>query len=106
MRAMVNSARVFDPLHPARGQQRLVHDARSERPVSLVLTLEAVDVLRARRAIFQTGGDSVAILKTAVVPHTSQVRLCVGMGAGALESVMTAIMRSIERAQFGRVTVA
>lgn len=69
----------------------------------LSVTVESTDVLRVRRAIFQTGGGSVGILKTAPVPHSSRVRVFIGMKLGVLESIMTAIMRSVGACEFGRV---
>jgi hypothetical protein len=65
--------------------------------------VEAIDVLQVRRAIFQAGGESVGILKTAPVPHSSKVRVFIGMKLGALDAIMTAIMRSVSTCEFGRV---
>jgi hypothetical protein len=65
--------------------------------------VESTDVLQVRRAIFQAGGESVGILKTAPVPHSSKVRVFIGMKLGALDSIMTAIMRSVSACEFGRV---
>ena len=69
----------------------------------LSVTVESTDVLRVRRAIFQAGGGSVGILKTAPVPHSSRVRVFIGMKLGVLDSIMTAIMRSVGACEFGRV---
>jgi hypothetical protein len=69
----------------------------------LSVTVESTDVLRVRRAIFQAGGGSVGILKAAPVPHSSRVRVFIGMKLGVLESIMTAIMRSVGACEFGRV---
>jgi hypothetical protein len=65
--------------------------------------VESTDVLKVRRAIFQAGGESVGILKTAPVLHSSKVRVFIGMKLGALDSIMTAIMRSVRTCEFGRV---
>ncbi len=88
-------------------------DSRRESALRLVgsgdhkavisVTVESSDVLRVRRAIFQTGGGSVGILKTAPVPHSSRVRVFIGMKPGVLEPIMTAIMRSVTACEFGRV---
>jgi len=56
-----------------------------------------------RGAIFQAGGESVGILKTAPVPHSSKVRVFISMKLDALDSIMTAIMRSVSACEFGRV---
>jgi len=69
----------------------------------LSVTVESTDVLRVRRAVFQSGGKSVGILKAAPVPHSSKVRLFVGTQTGARESVMSAIMRSVGAGEFGHV---
>jgi hypothetical protein len=74
-----------------------------EHKAVISATVEATDVLRVRRAIFQAGGASVGIVKTAPVPHCSRVRVFIGMKPGALESIITAIMRSVTACEFGRV---
>jgi len=65
--------------------------------------VESADVLQVRSAIFQAGGESVGILKTAPVPHSSKVRVFISMKLDALDSIMTAIMRSVSACEFGRV---
>ena len=76
----------------------------SEQKAVLSVTVDAVDTLRVRRAIFQAGGQSLAILKAVPVAHSSKVRLFVGMRADALELVRSAVMRSVTAGEFGRVT--
>jgi hypothetical protein len=70
---------------------------------ALSVTVESTDVLCVRRAIFQAGGESVGILKAAPIPHSTRVRVFISMRLGALESIMTAIMRSVGACEFGRV---
>lgn len=65
--------------------------------------VESTDVLKVRRAIFQAGGESVGVLKCAPVPRSSKVRIFIGMKADALDSLMSAIMRSVAACEFGRV---
>jgi hypothetical protein len=74
-----------------------------EHKAVVTAIVESADVLQVRSAIFQTGGDSVDILKTAPVPHSSKVRVFICMKLGALDSIMTAIMRSVSACEFGRV---
>ena len=74
-----------------------------EHKAVISVTVESTDVLRVRRAIFQAGGESVGILKTASAPHSSKVRVFIGLKFTALESIMTAIMRSVTACEFGRV---
>ena len=83
--------------------EAVAHAGDGRERVSLIVTVRAEEVLQARRAIFQAGSESVAILKAAAIPHSADVHLCVGMRADALEATMVAIMRSLNRAQFGRV---
>ncbi len=75
----------------------------SEQKAALSITIESTDVLRVRRAIFQAGGGTVGILKAAPIPHSSKVRVFISMRLGALESIMTAIMRSVTACEFGRI---
>ena len=74
-----------------------------EHKAVISVTVESTDVLRVRRAIFQAGGESIGILKAAPVPHSSRVRVFIDMKLGALESIITAIMRSVTACEFGRV---
>jgi hypothetical protein len=74
-----------------------------EHKAVVTAIVESADVLQLRRAIFQAGGESVSVLKTAPVPHSSKVRVFIGMKLGALDPVMTAIMRSVTACEFGRV---
>jgi hypothetical protein len=76
----------------------------SEQKAVLSVTVDAVDELRVRRAIFQAGGQSVAILKAVPVPRSSKVRLFVAMKADALELVTSAVIRSVSAGEFGRMT--
>jgi hypothetical protein len=84
--------------------QRTRHLAPAgEHKAAISATVESTDILCVRRAIFQAGGESVDILKTAPVPHSTKVRVFIGMKLGALDSIMTAIMRSVTACEFGRV---
>jgi hypothetical protein len=74
-----------------------------EHKAVISVTVESSDVLRVRRAIFQAGGESIGILKAAPVPHSTRVRVFIDMKLAALESIMTAIMRSVTACEFGRV---
>jgi hypothetical protein len=89
-----NSPRHHNPL-------RLVPAGEHKAVISA--TVESTDVLHVRRAIFQAAGESVGILKTAPVPHSSRVRVFIDMKLDALDSIMTAIMRSVAACEFGRV---
>lgn len=80
---------------------RLVPSGEQKAVISV--TVESIDVLRVRRAVFQSGGKSVGVLKVAPVPHSSRVRVFIGMKLGAVESIMTAIMRSVTACEFGRI---
>lgn len=75
----------------------------SEQKAALSVTVESADVLRVRRAIFQVGGESVGILKAAPIPYSTKVRVFISIKLGALESIMTVIMRSVTACEFGRV---
>jgi hypothetical protein len=75
----------------------------AEHKAVISATVESADVLQVRRAIFQTGGGAVGILKTAPVPHSSRVRIFIEMQLGALDPIMTAIMRAVAACEFGRV---
>jgi hypothetical protein len=87
----------------SRRQSTLRLVGSDDHKAALSVTVESTDVLRVRRAIFEAGGESVGILKAAPIPHSSRVRVFISMRLGALESIMTAIMRSVTACEFGRV---
>ena len=86
----------------ANSRTRLTVPAGEHKAVVSAI-VESADVLQVRRAIFQTGGESVGILKTAPVPRSTKVRVFIGMKLDALDAIMTAIMRSVTACEFGRV---
>jgi hypothetical protein len=91
------------PFEPgSHGKLHLV-DARDQQ-AALSVIVESTDLLHVRRAVFQSGGKSVGILKVAPVRHSSRIRLFVGTRVDAVELIMTAIMRSVSSCEFGRVT--
>ena len=73
---------------------------------AITVTVESTDVLRVRRAVFQLGGESIGILKATPVPHSSKVRLFIGLKFAALELIITAITHSISAGEFGRIVRA
>jgi hypothetical protein len=93
------------PAEPgSHGKLHLV-DAHDQK-AALSVTVESTDVLRVRKAVFQSGGKSVGILKVTPVPHSSRVRLFVGTRADAVDLIMTAIMGSVSACEFGRISRA
>ena len=97
--------RELTPMPAAPGSHGKLHlvDAHDQK-AALSVTVESTEVLRVRKAVFQSGGKSVGILKVTPVPHSSRVRLFVGTQANAVGLIMTAIMRAVGVCEFGRVT--
>ena len=75
----------------------------NEPRISLCVTVEAVDVFRVRRAVFQSAPESVKVLKAVPVAHSSKVRLYVSMKASALDAMRSAIIRAVSAGEFGLV---
>jgi hypothetical protein len=75
----------------------------NEPRISLCVTVEAVDVFRVRRAVFQSAPESVKVMKAVPVAHSSKVRLYVSMKAGALDAMRSAIIRAVPAGEFGLV---
>jgi hypothetical protein len=78
--------------------------ARSANPkICLPVVVEEQDVLRVRRALIQSGGGGVEIIRTAHIPGSTRMRLSVRMERLALERTMFAVMNAVDAVEFGRV---
>ncbi|HUO44487.1 MAG TPA: hypothetical protein VMT94_06185 [Burkholderiales bacterium] len=86
------------------GALRLVNG--NEPKVVLSVTVESIDMLRVRRAAFQSIGGSVGVMKAAPVPHSSKVRLFVSAKADALDAIRDSIMRAVPAGEFGHAHCA
>ena len=75
------------------GKLHLV-DAHDQK-AAISVTVESTEVLRVRKAIFQSGGKSVGILKVAPVPHSSRVRLFVGTSADAVDNPLLGFLLAL-----------
>jgi hypothetical protein len=70
--------------------------------LSLLVIVEAGDVLKARRAIVRSADAHVEIMRCIPIPHSSRVRLVVELDAAALEETLVRIMGSLEQGELGR----
>ncbi|HUL91799.1 MAG TPA: hypothetical protein VLV56_05565, partial [Burkholderiales bacterium] len=100
MRTQLNAARQraltrFDRANPQ-------NDSGAGR-LSLLVIVEGTDVLKARRAIVQSGDAHIELVRCIPIPHSSRVRLVVELDASALEETLVRITGSLERGELGRV---
>ena len=77
-------------------------DPRQHR-LSLPLVVDERDVLRVRRAVIQSAGGKVEIVRCVPIPNSRKIRLTIELQAGALDETIQSIMRSIEAGELGRV---
>jgi hypothetical protein len=71
--------------------------------LSLPLVVDERDVLRVRRAVIQTAGGMVEIVRCAPIRKTTKVRLTIELQAGALDETIQRILQSIKAGEFGRI---
>ena len=80
-------------------------DPRQHR-LSLPLVVDERDVLRVRRAVIQSAGGKVEIVRCAPIRNSTKVRLTIELHAGALDETIRCIMQSIEAGELGRIGLA
>ncbi len=83
-------------LAPDTGQHRL----------SLPLVVDECDVLRVRKAVIQSAGGKVEIVRCVPIRNSRKVRLTIEFQAGALDETVCRIMQSIEAGELGRLSLA
>lgn len=80
-------------------------DLRQQR-LSLALVVNDCDVLRVRKAVIQSAGGKIEIVRCVPIRRSTKVRLSIELQAGALDAILQRIMQSIESGEFGRVGFA
>jgi len=78
----------------------------SHHRLSLPLVVDERDVLRVRRAVIQSAGGKVEIVRCVPIRKTTKVRLTIELQAGALDETIRCIMQSIEAGELGRIGLA
>ena len=91
----------------ASGAHAPVHaaDPRQHR-LALPLVVEERDVLRVRRAVIQSAGSNVEIVRCTPIHKSTKVRLIIELRAGALDETIRRILQSIETGELGRIGFA
>jgi hypothetical protein len=77
--------------------------APTARKVIVRLTVEIDGVTRVRQALIAACGDSVELLRTQIVPRSSQVRLMLVLAEGAVDDAMLAVMRTVPCGEIGPI---
>ena len=67
------------------------------------LVVDERDVLRVRRAVIQSAGGKVEIVRCTPIHKSTNVRLTIELQAGALDETIRRILQSIEAGEFGRI---
>ena len=80
-------------------------DARQHR-LSVPLVVDERDVLRVRRAVIQSAGGKVEIVRCVPIRKSTKVRLTIELQADALDETIQRIMQSIEAGELGRLSLA
>lgn len=78
------------------------HDRRGGW-LSLFVIVEGIDILKARRAIVQSGDTHVEVMRCVPIPHSSRVRLIVELDEAALGETLLRITCSLQSGEIGRV---
>ena len=71
--------------------------------LSLFVIVEATDVLKARRAIVQSGDAHVEVMRCVPLPQSSRVRLIVELDEAALGDALLRITGALQKGELGRV---
>ena len=79
-----------------------VPDPRQHR-LSLPLVVNERDVLRVRKAVIQSAGGKVEIVRCVPIRRSTKVRLTIELQAGALDETIHSILQSIETGELGRI---
>jgi len=82
-----------------------VPDPRQHR-LSLPLVVDERDVLRVRKAVIQSAGGKVEIVRCVPIRSSTKVRLTIELQAGALDETIRCILQSIEAGELGRIGLA
>jgi len=77
-----------------------------QHSLSLPLVVDERDVLRVRRAVIQSAGGKVEIVRCAPVRNSTKVRLTIELQAGALGETIQRILQSIKAGELGRIGLA
>ena len=80
-------------------------DPRQHR-LSLPLVVDERDVLRVRRAVIQSAGGKVEIVRCVPIRNSTNARLTIELQAGALDETIQRIMQSIKAGELGRIGLA
>jgi short subunit dehydrogenase-like uncharacterized protein len=75
----------------------------TEKPVMIRLTIEADSVTRVRHAVIVACGDSTELLRTQVIPRSSQVRVWFVLAEAAVRDAMLAVLRTVRCGEIGPV---
>jgi hypothetical protein len=78
------------------------HDSGGGR-LSLFVIVEGSDILKARRAIVQSGDAHVEVMRCVPIPQSSRVRLIVELDEAALGETLLRITGSLQKGELGRV---
>jgi PTS system nitrogen regulatory IIA component len=76
----------------------------TEKRVMIRLTVEADCVTLLRRAVVATCGESVELLRTQAVPHSSEVRVWLVLAKSAATGAMDLILKTAPYGEIGSVT--
>ena len=98
--SLAQRATAAHAIRPARAP-----DPRQHR-LSLPLVVDERDVLRVRRAVIQSAGGKVEIVRCVPIRKSTKVRLTTELQADALDETIQRIMQSIEAGDLGRIGLA
>ena len=95
--SLAQRANAAHAVRPARAP-----DSRQHR-LSLPLVVAERDVLRVRRAVIQSAGGKVEIVRCVPIRRSTKVRLTIELQARALDETIRSILQSIEAGELGRI---
>ena len=88
--------------HPRPASRR---SAARKRGAVVTVTIDEADALQVRRALTYAGPRSVEFIKVTRIPHGTRVRMQIALDSEAVGATMSKIIASVDRAEFGRISI-
>lgn len=84
----------------------LVTNEKRPHECLMLLTISADCVAELRHLVMRTCGEWIVFMRTQPIAHASKMKVWLCLSNPATELVMTAVMRALPSAEFGKITYA
>ncbi|MFC7287377.1 hypothetical protein ACFQPC_04930 [Herminiimonas glaciei] len=84
----------------------LVTNEKRPHECLMLLTISADCVAELRHLVMRTCGEWIVFMRTQPIAHANKMKVWLCLSNSATELVMTAVMRALPSAEFGKITYA